>query len=357
MRVDCRPALPTPAKRYGAAAADHGTIGQQFRTRRPGAAPRRGRSVIRARRAGRTAPPLGAAKCASRRRPVRGARRNVSTKERTPMNAPTDFRRRQGPPAGGLGERRLRRHRHDAADRRRAARRSLRPATGTSACSTSPPATATRRSPRRAAAATVTSTDYVSALLDRGAERARAERLDVDVPGRRRRGAAVRRRELRRGRVDVRRDVRARSCEGRGRDGARLPSRRPDRPRQLDARGLHRPAVQGAGQARAAAGRRAAAGAVGRRGAPARRCSASARPRSPSTPRIFNFRYRSAAHFIDVFRTWYGPVHKAFARARRPRRPRRSSATSPRCSTSSTVAGPGSLVVPSEYLEIVVTRR
>src|SRR5213079_2444410 len=31
------------------------------------------------------------------------------------------------------------------------------------------------------------------------------------------------------------------------------------------------------------------------------------------TPRIFNFRYRSAGHFIDVFRTWYGPVHKAFA--------------------------------------------
>src|SRR5262245_55823720 len=31
------------------------------------------------------------------------------------------------------------------------------------------------------------------------------------------------------------------------------------------------------------------------------------------TPRDFAFRYRSAAHWIDVFRTWYGPVHKAFA--------------------------------------------
>src|SRR5437867_2742849 len=31
------------------------------------------------------------------------------------------------------------------------------------------------------------------------------------------------------------------------------------------------------------------------------------------TPRSFNLRYRSPAHFIDVFRTWYGPVHKAFA--------------------------------------------
>ena len=50
------------------------------------------------------------------------------------------------------------------------------------------------------------------------------------------------------------------------------------------------------------------------------------------TPRTFNFRYRSAAHFIDVFRTWYGPVHKAFAALppekaaaleQRPRRPAR----------------------------------
>ena len=31
------------------------------------------------------------------------------------------------------------------------------------------------------------------------------------------------------------------------------------------------------------------------------------------TPRLFKFRYRSAAHFIEVFRTWYGPIHKAFA--------------------------------------------
>ncbi|HYM35479.1 MAG TPA: methyltransferase domain-containing protein, partial [Steroidobacteraceae bacterium] len=31
------------------------------------------------------------------------------------------------------------------------------------------------------------------------------------------------------------------------------------------------------------------------------------------TRRHFNFRYRSPTHFVDVFRTWYGPVHKAFA--------------------------------------------
>lgn len=30
------------------------------------------------------------------------------------------------------------------------------------------------------------------------------------------------------------------------------------------------------------------------------------------TPRTFMFRYRSADHFMDVFRTYYGPTHKAF---------------------------------------------
>lgn len=72
--------------------------------------------------------------------------------------------------------------------------------------------------------------------------------------------------------------------------------------------------------------------------------------------RYFNFRYRSAEHFIEVFRTWYGPVHKAFAAL----------------SDIGAVAlhrdlaellnklnrgGDTSLVVPSEYLEVVITRR
>ncbi len=74
------------------------------------------------------------------------------------------------------------------------------------------------------------------------------------------------------------------------------------------------------------------------------------------TPRVFNFRYRSAAHFIDVFRTWYGPVHKAFASLSSEQ-----AAALERDLTQLLVglnrAGPGSLVVPSEYLEIVVTRR
>jgi ubiquinone/menaquinone biosynthesis C-methylase UbiE len=74
------------------------------------------------------------------------------------------------------------------------------------------------------------------------------------------------------------------------------------------------------------------------------------------TPRVFNFRYRSAAHFIEIFRTWYGPVHKAFAAL-----PEEKAAYLDRDLTdlleSLNRGGKQALVVPSEYLEIVVTRR
>jgi ubiquinone/menaquinone biosynthesis C-methylase UbiE len=74
------------------------------------------------------------------------------------------------------------------------------------------------------------------------------------------------------------------------------------------------------------------------------------------TPRQFNFRYRSAAHFIDVFRTWYGPVHKAFASLPADK----ASALEADLTTllnSLNVAGKDSMVVPSEYLEVVATKR
>jgi hypothetical protein len=40
------------------------------------------------------------------------------------------------------------------------------------------------------------------------------------------------------------------------------------------------------------------------------------------TPRHFNFRYRSAGHFVEVFRNVYGPTHKAFAALDEEARPR-----------------------------------
>jgi len=74
------------------------------------------------------------------------------------------------------------------------------------------------------------------------------------------------------------------------------------------------------------------------------------------TPRHFNFRYRSAAHFIEVFRNWYGPVHKAFA-ALAEDKARALQADMTVLLNRLNRAGPGALVVPSEYLEVVVTRR
>jgi len=74
-----------------------------------------------------------------------------------------------------------------------------------------------------------------------------------------------------------------------------------------------------------------------------------------ATPMVFNFRYRSAAHFIDVFRTWYGPVRKAFAAL-----PADSAVALEKDLTDllnrMNRAGDASLVIPSEYLEIVIVR-
>lgn len=77
--------------------------------------------------------------------------------------------------------------------------------------------------------------------------------------------------------------------------------------------------------------------------------------RITTAPRVFNFRYRSAAHFVDVFRKWYGPVNKAFA----AQSPEQSEALASELVglLESLNRAPASLVVPSEYLEIVVTRR
>jgi ubiquinone/menaquinone biosynthesis C-methylase UbiE len=74
------------------------------------------------------------------------------------------------------------------------------------------------------------------------------------------------------------------------------------------------------------------------------------------TPRIFNFRYRSAAHFVDVFRQWYGPVHKAFAALPADKALVLEQELLALLDEMNT-AGPGSLVVPSAYLEVVVTKR
>jgi len=75
-----------------------------------------------------------------------------------------------------------------------------------------------------------------------------------------------------------------------------------------------------------------------------------------TTPRLFNFRYRSAAHFVEVFRTWYGPTHKAFTALPTDKAAALESDMI-ELLTKENRAGSASLVVPSAYLEAVVTRR
>ena len=75
-----------------------------------------------------------------------------------------------------------------------------------------------------------------------------------------------------------------------------------------------------------------------------------------TTRKNFNFRYLSAAHWIQVFRDYYGPTHKAFA-ALDAVRQAALEADLVALLHRRNVAGKGSLVVPGEYLEVVVTKR
>ncbi len=71
--------------------------------------------------------------------------------------------------------------------------------------------------------------------------------------------------------------------------------------------------------------------------------------------REFNFRYNSPAHWLDVFRTWYGPVHKAFGtlnEAGQAALEKDLLALVARFNRSKD----GAMIVPSEYLQIVVRR-
>jgi hypothetical protein len=72
--------------------------------------------------------------------------------------------------------------------------------------------------------------------------------------------------------------------------------------------------------------------------------------------RSFNFRYRSSAHWVEVFRRYYGPVHKAFA-ALDPRGQSALESDVVDLLERSNAGAGGSLVVPGEYLEVVITKR
>lgn len=70
----------------------------------------------------------------------------------------------------------------------------------------------------------------------------------------------------------------------------------------------------------------------------------------------FNFRYRSPAHFIEFFRTFYGPVHKAFLALDKAGQVALHNEILDTIARFN-VATDGTMMVPSQYAEIIVTRR
>ncbi len=72
--------------------------------------------------------------------------------------------------------------------------------------------------------------------------------------------------------------------------------------------------------------------------------------------RAFVFRYRSAVHFIEVFRTYYGPMNKTFAALDAAQQ----AAFTEELLTlmeSRNRSGDDTLVLPSEYAEVIIERR
>ena len=72
--------------------------------------------------------------------------------------------------------------------------------------------------------------------------------------------------------------------------------------------------------------------------------------------RNFVFRYRNAAHWLEVFRTFYGPMHKAFG-ALDAVQQESLAADLIALAEKFNRATDGTLVAPSEYIEVVITRK
>jgi hypothetical protein len=73
------------------------------------------------------------------------------------------------------------------------------------------------------------------------------------------------------------------------------------------------------------------------------------------TSKNFAFRYKSPKHWVEIFHSYYGPVLKAFA-AIDPEARDALEADLYGLLDKFNVAQDGTLVVPSEYLEVVVTK-
>jgi SAM-dependent methyltransferase len=73
-------------------------------------------------------------------------------------------------------------------------------------------------------------------------------------------------------------------------------------------------------------------------------------------PKDFMFRYRSAAHFLEVFRVYYGPVHKAFG-ALDATMQESLAVDLMALAERFNRATDGSLAAPGRYVEVVIQRK
>jgi len=75
-----------------------------------------------------------------------------------------------------------------------------------------------------------------------------------------------------------------------------------------------------------------------------------------SAQRYFAFRYRSPQHWLEIFRSYYGPVLKAFAALQEPAQAALERDLMALVEQFND-ASDGTMVVRSEYLEAVITIR
>jgi ubiquinone/menaquinone biosynthesis C-methylase UbiE len=75
-----------------------------------------------------------------------------------------------------------------------------------------------------------------------------------------------------------------------------------------------------------------------------------------ATSREFVFRYHSPAHWIEIFRTYYGPLNKTFAALNAEKQAAFTEDLLALMETRNR-SGDRTLVLPSEYLEVVIERK
>jgi SAM-dependent methyltransferase len=77
--------------------------------------------------------------------------------------------------------------------------------------------------------------------------------------------------------------------------------------------------------------------------------------RISATKQVFTFRYKSPGHWLEVFKTYYGPTNKAFATLDEVKQAALQADLMELLGRMNR-GSPDTLLIPSEYLEIVITK-